>query len=424
MEPEIGIDGLPTAVSLKKNFETLEYLMERDLVAACRTLGYGGIAEAIYKMSIGNRIGFMFGDDMTNSDIFAYNYGTFVIELTEEVSEESLKVIGRTLASEAIVSGGTSARLQDLDVLYEDKLENVYPCNVKSRMSEDVSDVIYRTREMLKPREAVHGKPRVLVPVFPGTNCEYDAAKAIESAGGEANIFVVNNMNAEMLKRSVEDFSAALSDSQAMFIPGGFSGADEPDGSGKFITSFLRNEEISEGIKDMLNKRDGLIAGICNGFQALVKLGLLPYGEISMQTESSPTLTFNDIGRHQSKLVRTKICSTKSPWLRETAVDQIVTVPISHGEGKFVATDDDLDTMISNGQIVTQYVDLSGNPTMDIQYNPNGSVMAIEGIVSPDGRILGKMGHSERVGKGLYKNVPGEFELRLFESAINYFKAL
>ena len=224
------------------------------------------------------------------------------------------------------------------------------------------------------------------------------------------------------MKKSVEDFRTAIGRSQAIFIPGGFSGADEPDGSGKFITSFFRNEGVKDEVMKMLNDRDGLMIGICNGFQALIKLGLLPYGQISMQTPDSPTLTFNDIGRHQSKLVRTKVCSTKSPWMRKAAVGDIVTVPISHGEGKFVANEDDLDVLISNGQILTQYVDLDGNPSMDIQYNPNGSVMAIEGLLSPDGRILGKMGHSERIGKGLYRNVPGEFDLKLFESAVEYFK--
>ena len=207
-----------------------------------------------------------------------------------------------------------------------------------------------------------------------------------------------------------------------LFLPGGFSGADEPDGSGKFITSFLRNEEISEELMKLLDERDGLVAGICNGFQALIKLGLLPYGEIGVQQSDSPTLTFNNIGRHQAKLVRTKVCSTKSPWLRRASVGQVLTVPISHGEGRFIANDNDIDTMLENGQILTQYVDFEGNPTMDIRFNPNGSTMAIEGILSPDGRILGKMGHSERIGKGLYKNVPGEFELGMFESAVSYFR--
>ena len=220
----------------------------------------------------------------------------------------------------------------------------------------------------------------------------------------------------------MKEFAAALSRANVLFIPGGFSGADEPDGSGKFITSFLRNEAISVELMKLLNERDGLVAGICNGFQALIKLGLLPYGEIGVQEEGSPTLTFNNIGRHQSKLVRTKVCSTRSPWLRKASVGQVLTVPISHGEGRFVASSNDIDTMLENGQILTQYVDFEGNPTMDIQFNPNGSSMAIEGILSPDGRILGKMGHSERIGEGLYKNVPGEFELGLFESAVSYFR--
>ncbi|MBQ6622061.1 MAG: phosphoribosylformylglycinamidine synthase [Mogibacterium sp.] len=421
LRPEYGRDGLPTAESLLRNFRSLQLLFDNDLVASCWTPGYGGPAEAVYKMAIGNGVGFEFAKEVSNREIFSYAYGSFIIELEQEIElGAGMTELGRTIAREAIVSAGGHIRLAEMDRIYETRLEPVYPFFANA-YREQPAEVSYRSRDFSAVREHVYGRPRFLVPVFPGTNCEYDSARAIEFAGGEAEVFIINNLTTDKLKESVENFAEAIRCSQAIFIPGGFSGADEPDGSGKFITSFFRNEAIAEEVRRLLDDRDGLIAGICNGFQALIKLGLLPYGEIAPQTAYSPTLTFNDIGRHQSKLVRTRICSTKSPWLRKVAVGEILTVPISHGEGKFVATEDDLDDLLSNGQILTQYVDLAGNPTMDIRYNPNGSMMAVEGILSPDGRILGKMGHSERIGNGLYKNVPGSYDLHLFESAVDYF---
>ena len=421
LRPELGEDGLPKAESLIRNFKLVRTLVDNGLVAACYTPGFGGPAEAVFKMAIGNNIGFEFDEGISMREMFGYAYGSFIIETSKDIDlTADMKLLGKTVSRESIGSKKGRVRLLALNALYEGKLEPVYSCNIKTS-EERVPEMIYRTRSDEAPRSTVD-KPRFLIPVFPGTNCEYDTARAVEKAGGEAEIFVVNNLTADHLKRSVKEFAAALSKANVLFIPGGFSGADEPDGSGKFITSFLRNEAISVELMKLLNERDGLVAGICNGFQALIKLGLLPYGEIGVQKENSPTVTFNNIGRHQSKLVRTKVCSTRSPWLRKVSVGQILTVPISHGEGRFVANANDIDTMLENGQILTQYVDFEGNPTMDIQFNPNGSSMAIEGILSPDGRILGKMGHSERIGEGLYKNVPGEFELGLFESAVSYFR--
>ena len=421
LRPELGEDGLPKAESLIKNFKLVRTLVDNGLVAACYTPGFGGPAEAVFKMAIGNNIGFEFDESISMREMFGYAYGSFIIETSKDIDlTADMKLLGKTVSRESIGSKKGRVRLLVLNALYEDKLEPVYSCNIKTS-EERVPEMIYRTRSDEAPGSTVD-KPRFLIPVFPGTNCEYDTARAVEKAGGEAEIFVVNNLTADHLKRSVKEFAAALAKANVLFIPGGFSGADEPDGSGKFITSFLRNEAISVELMKLLNERDGLVAGICNGFQALIKLGLLPYGEIGVQKENSPTLTFNNIGRHQSKLVRTKVCSTRSPWLKKASVGQILTVPISHGEGRFVANTNDIDTMLENGQILTQYVDFEGNPTMDIQFNPNGSSMAIEGILSPDGRILGKMGHSERIGEGLYKNVPGEFELGLFESAVSYFR--
>jgi len=265
-------------------------------------------------------------------------------------------------------------------------------------------------------------KPKVLIPVFPGTNCEFDSARAMVNAGAEPEIFVVRNLSAEDVTRSVETFAAKIADSQMIFIPGGFSGGDEPDGSAKFITAFFRNPAIKEQVTKLLEERDGLMLGICNGFQALVKLGLVPYGKIIDTDENCPTLTYNTIARHQSKLVRTRVSTNKSPWLAGTEVGEIHTVPISHGEGRFFCSEELALKLAENGQIATQYVDLEGNPTMDTAFNPNGSIFAIEGITSPDGRVLGKMGHSERWQKGLYRNVPGEYDMKLFASAVKYFK--
>ena len=421
LRPELGEDGLPKAESLIKNFKLVRTLVDNGLVAACYTPGFGGPAEAVFKMAIGNNIGFEFDEGISMREMFGYAYGSFIIETSKDIDlTADMKLLGKTVSRESIGSKKGRVRLLALNALYEGKLEPVYSCNIKTS-DESIPEMIYRTRSDAAPSKTVE-KPKFLIPVFPGTNCEYDTARAVEKAGGEAEIFIVNNLTADHLKRSVKEFAAALSKANVLFIPGGFSGADEPDGSGKFITSFLRNEAISAELMKLLNERDGLVAGICNGFQALIKLGLLPYGEIGVQEENSPTITFNKIGRHQSKLVRTKVCSTRSPWLKKASVGQILTVPISHGEGRFVASSNDIDTMLENGQILTQYVDFEGNPTMDIQFNPNGSSMAIEGILSPDGRILGKMGHSERIGEGLYKNVPGEFELGLFESAVSYFR--
>ena len=265
-------------------------------------------------------------------------------------------------------------------------------------------------------------KPKVLIPVFPGTNCEYDSAKAMRDAGAEPEIFVINNRSAENVAKSVEDFANSLKTAQMVFIPGGFSGGDEPDGSGKFITAFFRNAAVKEQVTDLLDNRDGLMCGICNGFQALIKLGLVPYGKIIDTDENCPTLTYNTIARHQSKIVRTRIASNKSPWLADTEVGDIYSVPISHGEGRFIASDELILRLAENGQIATQYVDEKGEAASDIHFNPNSSYYAIEGITSPDGRVFGKMGHSERYAADLYKNVPGNYDIKMFRSAVKYFK--
>ena len=376
-----------------------------------------GLGEAVMKMSFGNRIGFAACAD---AEWFVPYYGCIVAEMAEEIDCAYATKIGQTTAEAAIVLNGDSASIEELLQLNEAVLEKVYPTRVKT----DVGTVapIACTETFTAAPAIKTAKPKVLIPVFPGTNCEYDSARAMMSAGAEAEIVVIRNLTAEDVSRSVETVAAKIAESQMIFIPGGFSGGDEPDGSAKFITAFFRNPEIKEQVTRLLESRDGLMLGICNGFQALIKLGLVPYGKIIDTDDTCPTLTFNNIARHQSKIVRTRVCTNKSPWLAGTEVGEIYNVPISHGEGRFFASEELVKQLMANGQIATQYVDLDGNPTMDTAFNPNGSVCAIEGITSPDGRVLGKMGHSERWQGGLYRNVPGEYDMKLFESAVKYFK--
>ena len=309
---------------------------------------------------------------------------------------------------------------EELCELNEATLEKIYPTKVQET-AKAPETFNFEAKSVAAPAIKC-AKPRVLIPVFPGTNCEYDSARAVVEAGGIADIAVIRNLTADDVARSVEDIAARIKDSQIIFIPGGFSGGDEPDGSAKFITAFFRNPAIKAEVSELLDSRDGLMCGICNGFQALIKLGLVPYGKIIDTDENCPTLTYNTIARHQSKIVRTRIASNMSPWLQGVQVGDIINVAISHGEGRFLASDELVAELKKNGQIATQYVDLDGNPTMDTAFNPNGSVCAIEGITSPDGRVFGKMGHSERIGAGLYKNVAGQYDIRMFESAVKYFK--
>jgi phosphoribosylformylglycinamidine synthase len=418
LRPELDGSGLPTAQSLKDNFAAVHALVREGKVLAAYTPGFGGVAEAVMKMTLGNDIGFEYAEGVSLEDMFGYSYGAFVLELAEGAALGEL--LGTTTAKPAIVSGGESVAVSELLGIYENKLEPVYPCNIETPNA-DIAPLTFAAESYPAPRVKC-AKPRFLIPVFPGTNCEYDSAKAVERAGGEAEIFVIRNLTSDAVSQSVERFAERLDNSQVLFIPGGFSGGDEPDGSGKFITAFFRNERVKQAVTELLETRDGLACGICNGFQALIKLGLVPYGKIIDTDENCPTLTFNTIGRHQSRLVRTRVASNKSPWLAGTEPGEVFTVPISHGEGRFYASDELIASLAANGQIATQYVDLAGNPTDDIHFNPNGSALAIEGITSPDGRVLGKMGHSERVGAGLYKNVPGEYDMKLFESAVKYFK--
>ena len=435
--PQIDDSGLPNPKSLKEAFELVHTLIKSKDALSVYTTGYGGIAESVYKMCIGNGIGFVYDKHADIDDIFAYNYGTFVIELSDTcdidnlIQDSKVDILGVTSSLEIIDFAGDSIDLHLLDNIYEGKLEPIYKFNTSDVEAKDsyknqydiTKDLTY-SGEINAPKHASYtvSKPKVLIPVFPGTNCEYDSAKAFTKAGAEVETFIVNNLSSEHISESVQSFADKISESQIIFIPGGFSSGDEPDGSGKFITAFFRNEIIKNAVEDLLENREGLIAGICNGFQALIKLGLLPYGKILDTDSTFPTLTLNEIGRHQSKIVNIKVLSNDSPWLAKTEIGDIYKVPISHGEGRFVASEKTIDELLSKGQINTQYVDLDGHPTYDIHFNPNGSYYGIECITSPNGRILGKMGHSERIGDNLYKNVLGEYDMKLFESAVDFFK--
>ena len=418
LKPEYDENGLPTAESEKKLFADVYALIKAGKVAACYTPTYGGIAEAVMKMCFGNGIGFEYNEEFEIDDIFGYNYGAFILELTTE--DEIGAVLGHTCLEETIKYGNDEIELSALLDIYENKLEPIFSCNIEQGEKE-IEAFSFSAESRVAPAIKV-AKPKVLIPVFPGTNCEFDTAKALMTAGADPEIFVIKNLSAKAIAESVEAFAEKVKQSQIIFVPGGFSGGDEPDGSGKFITAFFRNGAVKEQVHELLKNRDGLMAGICNGFQALIKLGLVPYGEIIDTDENCPTLTYNTIGRHQSRLVRTRIASNKSPWLMNTNVGDVYTVPISHGEGRFLCSDELVKELAANGQIATQYVDLGGNPTADIHFNPNDSVCAIEGITSPDGRVFGKMGHSERIGHGLYKNVDGDFNIGMFDAAVKYFK--
>ena len=418
LAPKYGADGLPEASDLIALYAKVTSLMRKGVVLSAYTPAMGGIAEAVLKMCLGNGFGFDFCETVSDDFIFGYNYGGFVIEASEDI--DGALLLGCVTGKNAITKGSGSAPLGRLEEVYENKLETVFACNIDQK-GKDVHGVSFVSKAGRSASIKV-AKPTVLIPVFPGTNCEYDSAKAVRDAGAEADIFVINNLSAEGISRSVELFAGKIDSSQMIFIPGGFSGGDEPDGSGKFITAFFRNAAIKDRVGRLLDDREGLICGICNGFQALVKLGLVPYGKIIDSDENSPTLTFNTIGRHQSKIVRTKITSNLSPWLSLVNVGDVINVPVSHGEGRFIADEKLLKELEKNGQIATQYVDLEGNASSDVRFNPNNSFCAIEGITSPDGRVFGKMGHSERTGSGLYRNVPGNYDIRMFEAAVRYFK--
>ncbi len=408
-----------SAESLKETWETFHALCGEGKVKAAWAVE-NGLAEAVMKMSFGNEIGFSSDGNVKEDDWYLPFYGFIVAELSEDVALRGTLKLGVTTAEPVIKLNGESATVAELLSLNEGTLAGVYPTDAPATTA-NLTPFCYKTDTVAAPAVKC-ARPKALIPVFPGTNCEFDSARALEAAGAEADIVVIRNLTADDVSRSVETVARKIAESQMIFIPGGFSGGDEPDGSAKFITAFFRNPAVKAEVASLLDSRDGLMLGICNGFQALIKLGLVPYGKIVDTDADCPTLTYNVIGRHQSKLVRTRVASNKSPWLAGTEVGEIYTVPVSHGEGRFLCSDELVAKLAENGQIATQYVDLSGRPTMDTAFNPNGSVSAIEGILSPDGRVLGKMGHSERIGKHLYRNVVGKYDMQLFASAVKYFK--
>ncbi len=423
ISPEYDSYGLPKCDSFRCAADALCSMISDGKVLSAYTPTSGGVAEAVFKMCIGNGIGFKFAD---KSIAFAHPTGSFVAELSGDCDIEALKAhgitvqtVGETVSEPVIACGGDTAEISELLRIYEGKLESVFSCNIP--MPEANIPTFTYNEKCRRVSGNKFASPKMIIPVFPGTNCEYDTARAAERAGIDTEIIVIKNLTASGIAESAEYFTKAVEGAQMIFIPGGFSGGDEPDGSGKFITAFFRNKNVTEAVSKLLETRDGLMCGICNGFQALIKLGLVPFGRIIDTDESCPTLTYNTIGRHQSRLVRTRLASDKSPWFSALEVGDVLTVPISHGEGRFIASDELVAQLAENGQIATQYVDENGLPTNDIRFNPNNSAFAIEGITSPDGRVLGKMGHSERVGEGLYKNVEGRFESHMFASAKKYY---
>lgn len=416
---------LPDFAKASAGFAKVTEMIEAGQVLAAHTVRAGGAAAAVTKMSFGNRIGMVFTDQTAPPALFTPDLGSLVLEIDEGVDldkafgQVEYRLLGHTQAKPAIAVNGVEISIEEAFEAWSEPLERIFPTKTES-VSARPASIAYNRRGNVKPAVKV-AKPRVFIPVFPGTNCEYDSTRAFEKAGGTVETMVIRNLTAAEIEQSVEEMARKIGRSQIIMIPGGFSAGDEPDGSGKFIATVFRNPRVKEAVMDLLKNRDGLMLGICNGFQALIKLGLVPYGEIRDITKECPTLTFNTIGRHVSRMVRTKVVSTLSPWFNNINVGDIFTIPISHGEGRFVASDRVVDDLISNGQVATQYVDLDGHPSYDIASNPNGSVQAIEGITSPDGRILGKMGHSERVGTNVAKNVPGAKDQMLFEAGVRYF---
>ena len=418
LKTKITEEFLPDFEDLKENYELIFKLINNGKAISVASVRQFGLVDTLSKMCFGNKIGFEFKEDKC---LFKPRFASFVIEAAEELNIDKLEYIGNTIEQkEIIISENEKLDLEELIRIWQEPLEKVFPTK-KEAKSTKIENVLSDKKQILVAKSKI-AKPKVFIPVFPGTNCEYDLAKAFIDAGGDPRIEVFKNLKENDIEDSIKIMEEAINESQIIMLPGGFSAGDEPDGSGKFIATVFRNPRLKEAIHKHLNEQDGLMLGICNGFQALIKLGLVPYGEILEMTSDMPTLTYNDIARHQSKLVTTKVVSKLSPWFNKIELGEEFVIPISHGEGKFVANEQVMKELIANGQIATQYVDMNGNATYDIEYNPNGSVYAVEGITSKDGRILGKMGHSERSYRGNILNVPGNMDQKLFESGIEYFK--
>ena len=407
--------SVPDFRELKRKFATIHQRIGEGKIISAASIGAGGIAEAVSKMAIGNDIGFRFSEKVR---LFEKNYGSLIVEAAPNV-ELNFTELGETIDAAQIEIDGVTITLDEIKRALNESLEKVFPTQVKPAGGIDFSVDLHKA-EIRKTARIKTAEPRVFIPVFPGTNCEYESARCWKFAGARPNLLVVKNLTPQAIEETVAAIVAEIQNSQIIMFPGGFSAGDEPDGSGKFIAAMFRNPRIAEEIAKFL-QRDGLILGICNGFQALVKLGLLPYGEIRSLDKDAPALLYNTIGRHVSRMVRTRVTSNISPWLAENAVGDVHTIAVSHGEGRFVADENWLKKLAANGQIATQYVDFDNNPTQEFPLNPNGSACAIEGITSADGRIFGKMGHSERIGDNVCKNVPGNKNQHIFEAGVNYF---
>ena len=417
LKTKMGKENIIDFDDLKENFELVHKLINDGKVLSSSTIKNGGIADVITKSCIGNKIGFKFSN---TDDLFTPLYGSFVLEAAEDIDNAKLELLGTTTSEKTIVvNENVVLDLEELIKLWEEPLEKVFPTRIEQK-GEARNILSQKTPKIT--RKLPITRPHVFIPVFPGTNCEYDSAKAFEDAGARVSTVVFKNLKPQDIQDSIELFAKEIEKAQIIMFPGGFSAGDEPDGSGKFISSIFRNPKLKDLIHKHLYEKDGLMLGICNGFQALVKLGLLPYGEIREMDDTMPTLTFNTISRHQSKMVNTKVVSKMSPWFSEVELGEEFTVPISHGEGRFIVSKQLEEELIANGQIATQYVDFDGNATYDIDFNPNGSIDAIEGITSPDGRILGKMGHSERCYRDILKNMPGKKDQKIFEAGVNYYR--
>lgn len=413
-------NDLPDFESLKAMYEKVHALIMAGKVLSSCTVKSNGLAEVLAKMAFGNMIGIDVDASLTNDMLFYAPLGSVLLEVEADAEVDGAVIVGRTKAAREISIGGVAIPLETALDAWQKPLEKVFPTKA-GEFSEEPQTYSYTNGAPAVGNEKF-AKPRVFIPVFPGTNCEYDTARAFERAGAAADVFVVRNLTAEDVAYSMREMTKRIDNSQIVMLPGGFSGGDEPDGSGKFIATALRNPAVGDAVMRLLKNRDGLMLGICNGFQALIKLGLVPYGEIRDLDENSPTLTFNTIGRHISRMALTRIATNKSPWFANVSVGDIHSIALSHGEGRFIASAEQVAQLAANGQIATQYVTPEGAATYDIEWNPNGSVSAVEGITSPDGRILGKMGHSERIGEFIAKNVPGSKDQKLFEAGVGYFK--
>jgi len=419
--------GMPDFAAMKRNFAKVRELVVKGVVRAAKSINFGGLAAALSQMCFGNKLGFAFTAQLSRSELFTPAYGSIVLELAANIDlAEALngchyRLLGYTQADPVLAINDVTILLDEALAAWQEPLAGVFPIKA-TREAPEPPHIADPRRPRRRKAGITVAKPRVLIPVFPGTNCEYESARAFEEAGGKVEILVINNLTPKALGQSLVTLAKRITRSQIVMLPGGFSAGDEPDGSGKFIAAVFRNERVTDAVRTLLQKNDGLMLGICNGFQALIKLGLVPYGDIVDLTADSPTLTHNLIGRHVSRMVNTKVVSTLSPWFNNAQVGDIHTIAVSHGEGRFVASEEMLAQLIANGQIATQYVDFDGNPSKDIAFNPNGSVAAVEGITSPDGRVLGKMGHSERRGNYVAINVPGNKDQQIFAAGINYFK--